>query len=707
MKLRFLPGDEDSFQSGKKELIGEIERRLGPDVDPELIADVEMFLDWTFWYGDGRLDRYSIGDIGEYLLDWCPRKVIVAPEDRPSIVNGIRVWIEHLVATDQWHGLPVPQILDTLDAIVPEFLAAMEDGSRFGMGKSILTGAPGGGPDLDLSDPSAMEALIEAFNALSPEERLELTGGPIDIDDELDVVGEYDLPMTETPDPELVDRQAAVAPLMTQIDALREYLGRGVRLTATGNPKLVDAKEMVEVLQTDDRWERTVGGETRTPRSANELPHLLFLLAVATVAGALDNDGKTLAPSEVWENIRPPQQCAFLLDAVLKIGIVSRGTEFRYANGRANVFDDMNEILDDSGVHLLVPAFIAGEEYVAVGVEQAISVVRAQLEDLWPQFFEGTTVDEMIERNVNRAFETFERLGMVELRDRVDHQERYGGDTYRTGGSVRITDLGRWAIESNLAELGYIVHHTADLATVDAAEAVMTLATSETDPRAIWQNWAPDADPVDKFDQLMDVLATASTGPERLAAVALLEQAPEPVQRRVEAMVDGPRAAYALMVLDPERSPFAGGEAQGDVMGPANGQPDELSSAKDSRWATDPDWVGDGGPTRLSDGRPVEVAIQELGPERSLAPLVDLLWLEMDVDPEDLIEHVMLLDAGAPEADLDSGAFTQLLGDLWRVDLPETADLLEFLGANHPVKATAKLARKGLIKHRSAYPRRQ
>lgn len=676
MALRFSPGDEDVFEAAKRGLVHEVENRMGLGAGSELLADLEMFLDWTFRYGHGQLDRYSVEDIHEYLLEWCPRKVVASAADRTSILGGVTAWIEHLVETDRWRGGPVEHVLTALDGIVPDFVEAMEDGSRFGMGKSILMGTPGGGPDLDLGDPSAMEALVEAFNSLSLEERLEISRGESGLEVDTDLFGGYDLPMTDLPNPERVRAQAAAAPLVTQIDSLREYLGRGLKLTATGNPKLVDARAMLAILETDDQWEQNFLGETRTPRSANELPHLLFLLAVATAAGALDDDGRTLVPSLSWDDLEERERCRRLLDAALDVGIVSRGQSFRYAQDRANVFDEVNALLDDSCVHILVPAYIAGEESVAVVVEQAISVVRAELQDRWPHFFEGSTIDTMVERDVNRVFETYVNLGMVELVDRVDRQELYGGGSYRTGGSVEITDLGRAVIEDFLVDLGYVTHHLEDLATVDAAQAVMMLATSETDPMIIWQNWRPDADPVDKFDALMDVLMTADSGPERLAAVALLEQAPQSVQRRVEAMADGPRAAYALMVLDPDRSPFAGvGVSDGEAV--------------------------------LSDGRPIAMAIQDLGPARSLAPLVDLLWLELHVDPDELLEHVVLLDMGAPDAGLESGAFSELLNDIWRVDLDETVDLLEFLGTAHPVKATAKLARKGLVKHRSAYPRRR
>lgn len=513
--------------------------------------------------------------------------------------------------------------------------------------------------------------------------------------------GENDLPMTEAPDPELVADQATRAPLAVQLERLREHIGAGMALTAAGIPEPGAARVLTDLLRIDRHRGRSAAGDVPTAIDAEESAHLGFLLRIATVAGALDDDGTILSPSAGWGSVSPVERCGRLLDAALGIGVASRGMRSGRADGRpgvaaeagmaaeAEVLDEMGRVLDDGGVYLLLPAFIAGEEYVASAVDRAIGVVHSQLGDRWPQFFEGDTVDESVERAMNRVFETFERLGIVELCDRVERADAHGGTAYRTGGSVRITDLGRHLLEVRLSDLGHVVHHPSDLATVDAAEAVIALATSEIDPSVIWHDWRPEADPVHKFDDLMEVLATASTGPERLAAVALMEQAPERVKRRIEAMVDGPRAAYALMVLDPDRSPFAvagtgaGGVTSGDAS-PA----------------------GHGRSVRLSDGRPVERVVHELGPARSLAPMVDLLWLEMDTDPRDLIEHVVLLDAGAPAVGLDPGAFTRLLEDLWRVDLPETVDLLEFLGANHPVEATAGLAREGLVKHRRTHPGR-
>lgn len=670
MALRFSSRDEDAFRTAKRDLVAEVEQRLGPEATTGLLADIEMFLDWTVTSGDGRLDSYDADDLNLYLLGWCPWEVVVPGEDLPSIVIAVRTWIEHLVVTGRWAGGPAGEVLESLDALVPEFIEEMIEHSRYHTGRSA----------------GSRTAAVYEF---------------ADVDEVFDAPTASDLPMTEAPDPELAERQALLAPLVHQIDVLREYLGQGVKLTATGNPKLGDAKAMMEILATDDHWERPQGNDVRTPRSANQLPHMMFLLRVATAAGALQNDRKTLAPSPAWEDLGPFDRCTSLLSAALDVGVVSRGVEFRHGGGRANVFDDVNDILDDGGLHLLIPAFIAGEEHAELMVAHAIDVVRVQLEDEWPQFFNDELIDRIVERDVNHAFETFERLGMVELRDRVEQHSRYGGDSDRTGGSVRITDLGRLLIEQHSASLGYIVHHVVDLVAADAADAVLTLATSEVDPLTIWQNWAPDKDPVDKFDDLMDVLATASTGPERLATVALLAQAPPDVRRRIEAMADGPRAAYALTVLDPERSPFAG------AVPPDGGMAHDPMVSDDPFLGGDPFDDLDQGSVLLSDGRPVGLAIQELGPARSLAPLVDLLWLEMDVDPADLLEHVILLDAGSPESGVGAGAFTELLEDLWRVDLPETVDLLEFLGANHPVRATANQARTGLVKHRSAYPGRR
>lgn len=697
MVMRFSH-DDDSYWDAKLGLLAELAERLGPGHDPSIVGNAGLLLDWKYNYGDGELDSFSVGELREFLLEWCPRKVSARPEDYLDIVHGAKEWIVHLALTDQWRGGLVAPVLRLCDEIVPAFLAAMSDPSKFGMAKGMFMGPALGGVDIDFDDPESIQAAMDAFNALSFEERKALTDpyiatgfGSAESDGPFESPG-TDLPLTLSPDPLLIAEQAAAAPLVAQVDRVRTHLAGGVKLTATGNPKLVDAKVLMELFETEDRWEYTIGGSTRTTRSANDLPHMLFLLEVVIAAGALESNGRTLKPAPGWDAFEPVQRCERLLSCALDIGAVSRGVEFRYANGSPNFFDARYELLDSGALHLIVPAFVVGEVETAAIVGHAADVIAGELGRIWPHMIETSRFDEYVERDVERGLDLFARLGMIRREDQHEVTDSYSGEAHLRGGTVIMEDLGRHLLAPLLPTLGYVVHTSHDLAGLSAGEVVAVLAAGPGDvgPAEVWEAWAGDSDPADKVDELLDVLSGSAGAPERLALMALLQQVPGDVCRRVESLIDGPYGAYALIVLDSNEA-LAGGSTI---------DPADIFEEEPFEFLHELDLSS----RLLTDGRAIDEVMASLPPEVSLAPLVDMLWAEMDLDPESLIEHVVSLDegSGVPGGVVGPGAFTVMLDDLWRVKSPETAELLEFVGANHPVKATAKAARKALLRHRSA-----
>jgi hypothetical protein len=51
----------------------------------EAVGDAGIALDWKFGYGSGNLGCWTAGDLTEFLLGWCPRKLSVSQADsRPA-----------------------------------------------------------------------------------------------------------------------------------------------------------------------------------------------------------------------------------------------------------------------------------------------------------------------------------------------------------------------------------------------------------------------------------------------------------------------------------------------------------------------------------------------------------------------------------------------------------------------------------------------
>ena len=58
-------------------------------------------MDWKFGYGDDALDTWTVGDVGEFLFGWCPRKLSAGPEESAEIPVSVAAFVEFLVHTGQ------------------------------------------------------------------------------------------------------------------------------------------------------------------------------------------------------------------------------------------------------------------------------------------------------------------------------------------------------------------------------------------------------------------------------------------------------------------------------------------------------------------------------------------------------------------------------------------------------------------------------
>ena len=135
---------------------------------------------------------------------------------------------------------------------------------------------------VDPTDQAQLDAWTEQFNARPFHEREALTGGPHpesapEIDDE-------PLRARPRPDADVVATIAAHAPILARMLKLSEYLGDGRPLTKKGNLKLADARALVELLETGDVLEETVGDRTYTPRSAEHIRGLDTIVEWAKAA---------------------------------------------------------------------------------------------------------------------------------------------------------------------------------------------------------------------------------------------------------------------------------------------------------------------------------------------------------------------------------------------------------------------------------------
>jgi hypothetical protein len=225
-------------------------------------SDVQLLLDWKWGYADGRLDHWVAADLEEFLLAWCPRKV-VAPAD---LVAGVPWSVAAYVEFLAHERLLAPdcspsEVRATCAELEPRFRSAMADPGNFGMAKSLF---PGGG------DPSAFLDQLAELTGASTDEVLELLG-----DREPAVVGPVRAPSDAEVTAAIADARA-----LAQVRGLAARCAPpGLPLTANGNLRLADARRLTAELATGD--------EPGKISSAMQLPHLRFLVGTAIAAGAV------------------------------------------------------------------------------------------------------------------------------------------------------------------------------------------------------------------------------------------------------------------------------------------------------------------------------------------------------------------------------------------------------------------------------------
>ena len=94
------------------------------------------------------------------------------------------------------------------------------------------------------------------------------------------------LPVTLPTDDEL-EQALTRAPFLYQLIGLVDYIGKGKALTQTGNLKLADGMELVEVLRTGDRVDEWIGDRQFKTRSSADLGGLDLVFQVAIDAKLL------------------------------------------------------------------------------------------------------------------------------------------------------------------------------------------------------------------------------------------------------------------------------------------------------------------------------------------------------------------------------------------------------------------------------------
>lgn len=539
--LRFGPDDEEAFAAARDGLLEGLERWVtdgddGPSAlvdlaaSDELVAAAGTALDWKWGYGDGDLCTWRLGDVAEYLLEWCPRKLSVPPEDWATFPAGFGALAGFLTTVGLLGpaSAPLPKLLDALRQLLPEYLEAMGDPSRWGMAKSLFAGAAGEG--VDLTDRAQLEGWMADFNSRPQEDRDAMLGPALMPPTRPAPVA---LPPVAVPPADELAASRADAPVLVSFARLADFVGDGCKLTQTGNLTLADGRQLVEILGTGDRFDPVIGDRTFKTRSSGDLPVLRHIFLWARKAGILRVAHGKVVATRLGRGLATEPEAGFdrAADGLLAAGAVSSQ---RVPNHWFS-WPEVDALLDGLVPHILGVPYAAQQPVALSGLAEVAA------REVLDAFRFPRTSDEDVARRV-----TIDVTDMADALERAGLLRRSGFELptddwsrRRKGGEVEITPAGvevarRWLVKEGMA--APIARFT------DASAAELLLGTDAEDfpvLRGELSSWQRRRSPESAAAGLAEAARTLEDPALRNLALAALGEvdleAAEPEVRRLAA----------------------------------------------------------------------------------------------------------------------------------------------------------------------------
>jgi Plasmid pRiA4b ORF-3-like protein len=674
-----LEDDEDEVDDGERARLLERfaawaeQRDAGDDVG--LAASL---LDYKADLADGDLGRWTADDLGDFLLGWCPARLVLPDEDVPRMVPAVRLFLDFL---DDARLLDAaggrPQTLQaTLEWLAPRFAEAMADSSRFGPAKAVLSAMQAEG--VDLEDRDAVVRFMGDFR-LPPEVGLPGMEPP-------------EFPQVELPTLEALQEAAATAPAVRRLRALVEWVGDGRKLTAGGNLTVADGRELAGLLGLVDP-DHLPGLRVR---SSQEIPGLGVALDWAKGIRLLRVHKGRLVPVKQQRHLLgdPLELLGRAVDALPSVDLalpLASMVEAAFPGGRAEALVDLLSLLyaPEEPVSLADLAGHVWEEHVedrvvdgplggrvelwrlAAAVETAQLLGHVQALGLVETGAEAGSIADPVPQTgpvPETAALPQTGPGRAEPAPHAGEPAPYGGEPAPHAGEpmlqfgeafggpadaylsrlaelpVRLTPLGVWQANVLLRAAGAVAPVVGELSGAEAAALIEGVTGyDERACRAELRAWCHRRGDAAAAD-LARYLRAAPGFEQRMLAFAALEEAGPAAEAEVRAMVsDGDLGPLARMWLV------------------QRGLEDETS----------------------------------LDPATAVLLMAETLASILDSDgPAGLVEH--LEQFGPPDEQ------ATMLGDLWRARTPHAAAVLEATGKAHPDPKVAKAARKAAFKIRSS-----
>lgn len=626
--MQFGPDDEAAYHEYRNDIVA---RFATARARAELGWVAQGVLDFKFGYLDGAMDHWSAADVDAILLELYPAKAVLDLDtDVEQIVDGFAGLMRFLGNESILPRENAERLAKRVESLVDDFRAACRDESRWSPGKRIMSHAEAEG--LDLDEPDQIQAFMDRFNQLPMHERDAIIG-PLP---GLPRVASF--PPVVLPPRETLEKMAAATTVIKRLTRLVEFVGDGRGITQTGNLKLADAPALIELLETNDPFNETIGDRMFKTRSTSDLPtvHLTYTLAVES---AMLHRGST--------KVKPGTHAHLVVDDPLEalygafVTLLQRIGPVQFAYSRHSYgWDWFAEDLDGELPMMLLEMYRHGRHEVEelAGSFWDVEMNRYDFSHEPPD--KMSLHHDLVTSAVRRAIRLLGDLGIVHITGEVETPNRFGR-TEVSGGSVELTPLGTWATQRLASKLAPapVAGELAGLPAAELLDAVQDLPDEQARAEArAWIDQHPDG-----ADRIVDALPGGGETARGIGFRMLLD------------MGDAAAAAVERLASHPELGPYA-----------TVWRVDTLAADADEM-----DCNGD--PERFV--RLLGAVIELWGPQAATAA-----W-------------------AAPAA--GATGLAPMLDQVWRVQLPSTAEVLSAIGGHHPDPSVAKAARKALFKHRS------
>jgi hypothetical protein len=491
----------------------------GPTIEPDV---VDSLLTFKRDYLDSGEDGWEPGDLTTVLLDLFPRKVSADDDYISAVTPTVEAYINYL-RSDPETRREAEVLADEAEIALPQFVAAMNDPSRWGMAKSMMMPALNQG--LDLSDEAVLQDYVAQVNSLPYEEREALTGGP-------------NLSRRQPPEsfpavrmatePELADAARDV-PYFDVFRTLIAWLGERREVTQVGWPRVKDAKELSVMLGLYTEEELARRELVNQVRKASDLRGLTTIWNVATGSGILDVTSSRVYPGHTANALN---EDAFA-DELLHL--------FDHLFDTVTSLERNHVDIELSSIEHIIPLLI--EIYRGpMPRDDARTWFTDVLLAIDPPRHLDQRIRTLLSETANNDFdhlvEWLIELGM--LRDDAD--------------TVELSALGVWAVNKNLERAGYDAPAVEPLVDASAQRLLDGIGVlSVEDAAAERKAWLAAHDAEEAARELLAAAAANDNPSQRLIVLDILAEIGQPALGPLREFLEHPtlwrHAAQAMEMM--------------------------------------------------------------------------------------------------------------------------------------------------------------